>query len=190
MQDYNNKPAAPVLPETWETSPAYKISSRFHILRYFSFANIRNLIYIIFALSLAYLIVALVYPRFGFKKINSAPLQQEMAPDLEPAAKFQTKPFASYLSDIKSRQLFGNWAVTETPAQTEAVIDTNINLTEDLHLIGIIPGKNYQAVIEDKKLQKIFYAAKGQFIGVFQVEDIQDNKVILDSQGRKYELYF
>jgi len=174
-----------------ETNPAYKTSAGFSfILKYFSFPNIRNLIYFIFAFSLAYLIISFAYPWFGFKNIASLPVKQEIIPDLKLKTNLQTKPFESYLSSIRARRIFGNTTGTETSAPTALSTDTKAALIEQMTVIGIISGENYQAVIEDKKLQKTFSVVKGQSIGEFQVVDIQNNKVVLDYAGRKYELYF
>ncbi len=59
---------------------------------------------------------------------------------------------------------------------------------QDLNLLGIVSGDNPQAIIEDKKSQKTYFLKKGDFLGDFELKDIQKGKVILDLSGQQFEL--
>jgi hypothetical protein len=60
---------------------------------------------------------------------------------------------------------------------------------KEISLVGIILGEDPQAIIEDKRTQKIFYVKKGQFIEEFKLEDIEFGKAILSYKDRKFEIH-
>ncbi|MCX5712178.1 MAG: hypothetical protein NTY47_03770 [Candidatus Omnitrophica bacterium] len=103
---------------------------------------------------------------------------------VDESSKQPIEPFDQYKQSISGRNIFGQ---TSSDSPATAAIDSN--LIKDISLVGILAGDNPQAIIEDKKTQKTFYVIKGQYFGEFQLEDIQEGKVILNYHGQRYELY-
>ena len=62
-------------------------------------------------------------------------------------------------------------------------------MSEQVGLVGIVAGDNPQAIIEDKKAQKTYYLNKGQSFNGYVVEEILENKVVLDYEGKKISLF-
>ncbi len=97
------------------------------------------------------------------------------------------KPYNHYSSEIEKRNIFGPslQAELETPSiDTQALREAFQNLI----LVGIISGKNPQAIIEDKKEGKTHFINVGDTIGQLQVEDIREDKVILNYRGERLDL--
>jgi type II secretory pathway component PulC len=130
---------------------------------------------------------AFLYPVLAMKKIKLP----EITPLLQNAAKDEsslvTKPLESYTEEFKDRQIFQNPLTEDTLKGSQKSLETD--LLNDFSLIGIVSGENPQAIIEDKKNQKTYYVSKGQSIGAFKVEGIQEGKVVLGYQGNTYDLY-
>lgn len=62
-------------------------------------------------------------------------------------------------------------------------------LAARLTLIGIVAGDPPQAILEDAQTKKTHFVSKGQgLIEGLSVEEIQENRVILDLDGEKIEL--
>jgi hypothetical protein len=97
------------------------------------------------------------------------------------------KPYDSYHQGVQGQELFA--ALTSTEVMVAPAKDVNLDLIKDLSLVGVLSGENPEAIIQNKKDQKTFYVAKNGFFGEFQVEDIQEGKVILGYHGQKYELF-
>lgn len=146
----------------------------------FSFA--RKIIWVCFILSCIYLIFSFTVP-YKQAQIAQAPEPAHPKPASEGPA---IKPYDVYAQAINKRRIFAG--AQESARQAgEAIV--NQDLTKDFVLTGIISGDNPQAVIENKKAQKIYYLNKGQFIDGFQVADIQEGKVVLQHDDQKFELY-
>jgi hypothetical protein len=58
----------------------------------------------------------------------------------------------------------------------------------DVKLVGIIWSDNPQAMLEDTKDQKTYLLAAGESVGNFKVKEIFQNKIIVESQGKEFEL--
>ena len=155
-------------------------------LKYPISLNIRKIIKAVFIISCIFLIFTFIYPFISPEKIElpKAVTKEGLPPETE--LKPQPKPYDFYSEGIRNRQIFGERVSPET-AKPLSIVSSD--LTKDINLIGVILGDNPQAIIEDKKTQKNYYVTKGQFIGEFQVEDIQEGKVILIYEGQKFELY-
>ena len=155
--------------------------------KYFSFFSIKNIIFLIFFISCIYLIISFISP-FLYKKniqfFKTTTPQKRI--NLKLSLESNRKPLEFYLETIKSNNIFGNFLSQENI--NRAVI-SRTNIIKDLNLVGIISGEDKQAIIEDRKTQKIYYLNKGQFIEDFQVEEIQDGKIILNNNGERYEIY-
>lgn len=168
-------------------------------LKYPSFFSIRKVVLLIFLSACIYLIISFVFPWGGFKKIElpretKGKIQVRVIESQSKKEKEEIKSYEYYQGEIKNRRIFAAPMQTqelERPMHEEKpVVTINIaELAKDLSLLGIIFGDNPQAIIEDKKSQRTYYVSKGQFIGEFQIEDVQEKKVILNCHGQKFELY-
>jgi type II secretory pathway component PulC len=148
-------------------------------------ANIHKSIYILLAISAIFLLTSFIYPWVGLKKIKLPDISKEKVKDKVSISKKEAKPYEFYLEGLKRRQIFATSSIQGAGISTVA---SQAGSIKDMNLVGIISGENPQAIIEDKKTQKTYYVAKGQFIGDFQVEDIQEGKIILNAQGQRFEL--
>ena len=174
---------SPALITDLKTTAKPSIKSSFQ--KYAYFLNARRIIFIAFVASCIYLAVSLIYPWIIPREIKlpQIPPEKIIEPKVEPGQ--GPRPYEFYLEGIRNRQVFSaSTQETERPAS-----GVNVDLMKDMSLVGIISGENPQAVIEDTKMHKTYYATKGQFIGEFQVEDIQEGKIILNYRGQRFELY-
>lgn len=154
--------------------------------KYLTFLDLRKLIFLAFIGSLIYLVISLLYPWLGLKRIKLPKLTPGKIVKMEIGQKGEVKPYEFYEKGIENRQIFGQVLGQEAGIPMNVA---NTDLLKDINLVGIISGENPQAIIEDKKSQKTFYLNEGQFIGEFQLEDIQEGKIILNYKGQRYELY-
>lgn len=152
---------------------------------YLTSANIHKSIYVLFAVSLVCLLASFIYPLIGLRKIKLPDISGEKIKNNAVISKKESKPYEFYLEGLKKRRIFAASSVQGAGISTVAGQAGSI---KDINLVGIISGENPQAIIEDKKTQKTYYVTKGQLIGEFQVEDIQEGKIILSSQGQRFEL--
>lgn len=157
--------------------------------KFFPWINLQLFLFLFLILACLYLIVSVVNPVFDPRKITAS-LKSSVKSTGEPLYSDKNDnlhPLEYYLSRTSGRQIFNQPQIQEpvlSPAETP--IDTDsIN---DITLVGIITSDGLQAIIENKKSQKTHYLNKGQFVGNFQVEDIQENKIILNLKGKRYEL--
>lgn len=169
-----------------ETESPVKSSEYSLRQKYLSFFYIRKAITWVFVLSLIYLIFTFAYPWVGLRKIKLPEVKKTEAVIAKIGPSQDIKTYDYYLEAVKERQIFGNASVQENAG---AISGVNLDLIKDINLVGIIFGENPQAIIEDKKTQKSYYVTKGQFIGEFQVEDIQEGKVIVVYRNQRFELY-
>ncbi len=147
---------------------------------------IRKGIFVLMTVSFIYLIASFIYPLVGLKKIKLPAVTKEKMQEPIIVQKEETKPYEFYLGGTRERQIFGNASGQEAGISAVA---TEVQSIKDIILVGIISGENPVGIIEDKNTQKTHYVTKGQFIGEFQVEDIQEGKLILNYKGQRYELY-
>ena len=148
------------------------------------FLAVNKVVFAAFIISCLYLLASFIYPLVFLRKIRLPQIKPGEVVETNKAPRIQAKPLAFYLDNIKNRAVFG--AAYETDSSV-GVIDRD--LTGNISLVGIISGENPQAVIEDKKAGKTYYLNKGQLFGEFQLEDIQEGKVILNYKGHRYGLY-
>lgn len=96
----------------------------------------------------------------------------------------RTEDFSEYSGHISARKIFG-----PPPAQvTQETGKPAEEIFGNLNLVGIIAGAEPQAIIEDKKSQKTHYLNKGQSFDGITVEEISEDKVKLNSGGRRTTL--
>lgn len=175
---------------TTDSKPNLKPSGHLFLQKYLSLLSIRKIIWVVFTISCAYLISSFIYPLFGLKQIKLSVAPEGEATMTEAELKQSSKPYEFYLEGIQKRQIFASTTTQSQEAQQSTTgVDVSADLIKDITLVGIISGENPQAVIEDKKTHKTYYVNKGQFIGEFEVKDIQEGRVILDYKNQNYELY-
>jgi len=109
-------------------------------------------------------------------------------PAITPEAKampVETKSYSYYSNKISGRNIFSGSSYAQTLSQMSETEPSGGNLA----LVGIIPGNNPQAIIEDKKNQKTYYLVKGQSISEITLEDISEDKVVLEYKGKSMTLF-
>ena len=103
-----------------------------------------------------------------------------------PSEENSRKPYSYYAEEIEKRNIFGPSLYTETgQAPGEPALKESV---KDLNLLGIVTGKTPQAIIEDKKEGKTFFVNKGDAIGLLRVEEILEDKVVLNYRGERVDL--
>jgi type II secretory pathway component PulC len=164
---------------------AYSLKEKLHLSakRYLSFFSPQKLILFSFIAVVIYLIILFINPLFE-AKITFAELGQGKINEPIIELKQDMKPYEFYLKGIRSRKIFANASSLESKPVSIASAD----LIKDINLVGIVSGEEPQAIIEDKKSQKTYYLKKSQFIGDFQVEEVLEGRIVLNYNGKKYEL--
>lgn len=154
--------------------------------------SVRNIIITLISLSLCYLASSLIYPWIYLREIK---LEDLPAATFDGAAQTEgqqdeqetAKPLDFYVQKIKNRQMWTNPGREQANPSGAGIAQAEI--LKNISLLGVISAAEPQAVIEDKNAQKTYYVTKGQFIGDYQIENIQEGKIILNYNGQKYELY-
>lgn len=161
----------------------------FFLKRYFSISYINKLVFMFFILSVVYAAIVFIPSENGAGKIKLSAVTEKIVPTKQKLGlKQKSKPLEPYLQGVRIHRIFGG--ISYQAAETKEKSDkAAVDLVKDISLLGVISDDNPQAVIEDKKTQKTYYLNKGQFIGEFQVQDIQPGKVILKYNDQKFELY-
>ena len=104
-----------------------------------------------------------------------------------PSQESPRKPYSYYGEDIEKRDIFRP-SFQAVSRETTVGGETLKEFRKDLNLLGIVTGKNPQAIIEDKKEGKTHFVNKGDSIGVLRVEEIREDRVILNYQGEQLDL--
>lgn len=98
----------------------------------------------------------------------------------------EMKGYSYYSNKMSGRNIFGAGSYADQVPGTEPSAEMS---GSNLGLVGIIPGNNPQAIVEEKKNQKTYYLTKGQSINGITVEDINEDKVVLEYAGKKMTLF-
>jgi type II secretory pathway component PulC len=152
--------------------------------------NVNRYLVVILAVLLLYFLVDLIFAR-PYKNVQalvskaSAPSQNEKKSAAGQKDMTVVKDYSSYSGSIPGKTVFGQ--SQGGPVTPEDVGSGDISA--QVGLVGIIAGDNPQAIIEDKKAQKTYYLNKGQSFNGYVVEEILENKVILDFEGKKISLF-
>jgi len=101
----------------------------------------------------------------------------------------ETKGYSYYSNRMSGSNIFGGSSFIQTESQTTGMEPSAELSGDSLGLVGIIPGDNPQAIVEEKKNQKTYYLVKGQSINGITVEDINENKVTLEYKGKRMTLF-
>ena len=159
---------------------AYAWASRFLTIR-----QLQRGMVVAAAASFIYLIASFVYPWIGLKEVRLPAITEEERRDASTQTISEPKPYDFYQRELGQKQIF---KTNYTQEEKAAAIPTDIELTKEINLVGIISGDDPQAIIEDRRTQKTYYVSKGQFIGDYKVEDIREGRIILEFQGKRYEI--
>lgn len=101
----------------------------------------------------------------------------------------ETKGYSYYSNRMSGRNMFVGGSSIQTESQGSGMEPSAELSGGNLGLVGIIPGGNPQAIVEDKKNQKTYYLVKGQSINGITLEDINEDKVVLEYRGKKMTLF-
>lgn len=107
----------------------------------------------------------------------------------ENAMPIETKSYSYYSNKIAGKNIFGGGSYIQTESQMSETEPSTELSGGGLGLVGIIPGDNPQAIVEDKKSQKTYYLAKGQSINGITAEEINEDKVVLEYRGKRVTLF-
>lgn len=156
--------------------------------RYLKFIN--SALIIILIATIGFLIFDLIssdLQRTALVSDHESPLKTSEPQSANNEAKIA--PFSTYTETIGKRELF---KTQQTESRAERVFggqsESAYDKLKDLSLIGIIAGEKPQAVIEDKKIQKTYFLYEGQMVNQMKVEEILEDRVILNFNGEKLEL--
>lgn len=100
-------------------------------------------------------------------------------------------PEVASVAASASRPLFASVASTPNPSSTSHAAPSGSAklLASRLTLMGIVSGDPSQAIIQDAETQKTYFVSPGQAVAEGAVvEQIFDNRVVLDLGGEKIEL--
>ncbi|MFA6321268.1 MAG: type II secretion system protein N [Candidatus Omnitrophota bacterium] len=147
--------------------------------------------YLIIALGVLslYFVIDLIFVR-PYKNVQSIVAgsgsgQSERPISAESKNAVVIKDYSSYSDSVANKSVFGK-------SQGASEVGDSVSPSDELPnvgLVGIIAGSNPQAIIEDKKSQKTYYLNKGQSFDGYVVEEITNDKVSLDYDGKKITLF-
>ena len=154
--------------------------------------SVNKYLVVILGILLLYFTIDLIFVR-PYKNVQTL-IAKANAPQTQNEKKFQAAPkditvvkdYSSYSNAVPGKTVFGQ--SQGGPAAPEDV-GASGDISDTIGLVGIIAGDNPQAIIEDKKAQKTYYLNKGQSFNGYVVEDISENKVSLDCEGKKISLF-
>lgn len=110
----------------------------------------------------------------------------------EPATGEALLPGLPSLAESASQMVFASPATASPPSATPirpGPSQTGKLLASRLTLMGIVSGDPAQAIIEDAETKKTYFVSAGQAVAEgATLEQVLDNRVILDLNGEKIEL--
>jgi hypothetical protein len=101
----------------------------------------------------------------------------------------ETKSYSYYSNRMSGRSIFSSGPYIQTDLQGSGMEPSAELSGGNLGLVGIVPGASPQAIVEDKKNQKTYYLVKGQSINGISVEEINEDKVVLEYKGKSMTLF-
>lgn len=107
---------------------------------------------------------------------------EQLAKDGEEAR----KPYSYYLEIIDKHNLFKSKDASSERNQIVPIAAGE--LLENYSLSGIISGNNPQAIVVDKKSNKSYFLNKGQYLNNFKIVEIYEDKIVLELDGKEFEL--
>lgn len=146
----------------------------------------------VFISVMLYFIYVIIY--FSFKK--ESPLERDIiSPSLPSRAlsssiQRKKKDYSLFLQEIKNKSIFTSPYLEERSTSSEVDLKKVKEIIENLKLRGIIYKAPKRAIIEDKMTGRSFYLKEGEvFLENIQIEKIENDSVILNAYGEKFELY-
>lgn len=146
---------------------------------------------IIISLIAGYFILDLILvspSRNAASLISSVSVSMPLVPIAGKRTPIETKGYSYYSNRISGRNIFGGSPYIQTESQGYGMELSGEMSGGNVALVGIIPGDNPQAIVEDRKNQKTYYLIKGQSIDKITVEDISEDKVVLEYRGKRMTL--
>ena len=145
---------------------------------------------IILAVAALYFIfdILLVSPsRNAASIISSSSASGARMPLAEKRMPIETKNYSYYSSRMAGKGVFRGSSYAQTESQDGQEPGGELS-GGNLGLVGIVPGDNPQAIIEEKKNQKTYYLIKGQSVNGITIENISEDKVTLEYRGKRLTL--
>lgn len=102
--------------------------------------------------------------------------------------KVEGRPISYYDDIIKKRNLFKGIALPQEKKNKKTLSQTASELLANYSLKGILSEDSPQAIIEDKKTKQTYFLNKGDSLGEFLIEEINEGKITLDLEGQKVEM--
>jgi hypothetical protein len=96
----------------------------------------------------------------------------------EPVDQKQDSSLDTYQKIITQKNIFAP-PVADKSKPAVGTETTLSGLAKDLRLVGIIPGDDPQAIIEDKKNSQTLFLKIGERIGEIEIKEISNGKVVL-----------
>lgn len=146
---------------------------------------------IIIALIAGYFILDLILispSRNAASLISSVSVSMPLVPIAGKTMPIENKSYSYYSNRMSGRNIFGVSPYIQTESQGYGMEPSGEMPGGNIGLVGIVPGDNPQAIVEDKKNQKTYYLIKGQSIDEITVEDIIEDKVVLEYRGKRMTL--
>ncbi|MFH1867517.1 MAG: hypothetical protein ABH843_00975 [Candidatus Omnitrophota bacterium] len=87
-------------------------------------------------------------------------------------------PFEDYQKMLNEKSIFAPPAASSKKKEISTAV-TLREMTKDFRLVGIVPGDEPQAIVEDKRSGQTLFLKKGEFIGEIEIADISAGKIML-----------
>lgn len=98
------------------------------------------------------------------------------------------KDYSYYSQAIAGKRIFDQSGGGASAAGQPLAVSSD-EITANLGLVGIITGERPQAIIEDKKNQKVYYLGPGESFDGYTIEEIAEGKVIVERDGKRSALF-
>ena len=147
----------------------------------------RILLIVLVGLS-AYLSLDLIRPRS--EETLSVTIDLKAGQDEEEGEAPQNpKPYSSYARSIGGWPLFRlrESSTPKSPEVQRPAVALN-KLMANLNLMGIVGGKEPQAIIWDRQSKRTYYLKEGQFLDEIMIQEIKKGEVILKYKDETIEL--
>ena len=152
--------------------------------------NVNKYLIVILGIFILYFLADLIFirPYKSVQALVSKPVSEQGQEVLSSKTNspVAAKDYSSYAGALPGRTVFGPSQGGTTGPEETAI--TSGGVSDQLGLVGVVAGDNPQAIIEDKKAQKTYYLTKGQSIDGYAVEEIYEDRVVLNSEGKKISL--
>jgi len=176
-----------VLPSDGSTLKSALFSPRLPLRKYLSATYADKLVSALLILAALLVIISFAYPFIFLRHIRIPKIEAQKGQLEKANASGIKNTLDYYLQGARGKNIFA--VKNSSTSNSAAMSGAEVQSIKDINVVGIIMGANPQAILEDKKNMKSYYVSKGQFVGEFLVEDIQEGKIIVNFKGQKVELY-